>query len=76
MQFLMNIAGLGLKPISSASVLARRTRRAEDGCPSARSYTVGAERLATNEEILKIIAELNAVPKHSDWQKLSGLHDE
>src|SRR5262252_632850 len=40
MQFLMSIAGLGFKPISSVPVLARKTRRAEDGCPSARSYTV------------------------------------
>jgi len=76
MQFLMSIGWLGLKPISSAPVLARRARRAEDGCPSARSYTVWAERLATKEEILKIIAELNAVPKHSNWQMLSGLRDE
>ena len=71
MQFLMSIAGLGL-----TSMLARKTRRAEDGCPSARSYTVWAERLATKQEILQIIAELNAVPKHSNWQMLSGLRDE
>jgi len=75
MQFLMSIARLGFKPISSVPVLARKMRRAEDGCPSARSYTVWAERLATKEEILKIIEELNAGPKHSDWLMLSGLDD-
>jgi len=76
MQFLTDIARLGLKPTSSTPVLARKTRGAEDGSPSALSYTVWAERLATKEEILKLVDELNAVCKHSDWHMLSGLHDE
>jgi len=62
----MKIARLGLNPIPCVSVRARKTRRAEDGSPSRPSYMVWAERMATKQEILKIIDELDDVLKQSD----------
>jgi hypothetical protein len=66
MQFLMNIARLGLKPIPSALGPARKTRTAEDTSPPGLSHMVWAERMATKEEILSLIDELNDMLKHSD----------
>jgi hypothetical protein len=66
MEFLMNMAYLRLKPIPSALGPARKTRRAEDSSPPGLSHMVWAERMATKEEILSLIDELNDVLKHSD----------
>ena len=55
-----------------------RSSRRNRWCNPARSglygpaYTVWVERLATKEEILKIIDELNDGAKHSDRKMLSG----